>query len=704
MSENKNVRVEMKDVQAMGWNEVRRMAKSMGLSAGGSREEVEARIQRYTASATVETAVAVENKKEESSVKSNNEKMLDRWAEKTQDVVISHNQNARKEKENSVLQKAMDIKNEFLANREYYDVLVKDAKFFQRPKGKRIGYVEVQIPEDYMEVKIWNDGTREFEQHEFTDYDVSAFRKGVTKGDGTLTCAIIEGFDGKPTVMLPSSYSKKHDQWFDMVATRNKRVPVEKREAYTFNNKNLEAALTAVVQTLTNEFVKANPENRHGFNESCFTCQHFVWLGMKDGVDDDIISQDKESTVVMNPLTVDELTENGPFLPQAVCGANGKFVDYQAVQEMNAAVSLERDFIRDEEGRLRYQSGNQLRIGGKLVYPSEYRRESTNQICAGCAHYTKLEKKSDTKIAQELLHADGYVSKYYAGAARPDRQVVETLTEKGWKKGFPGQFSNPEDIRVRGLGGIMVYVSDEVLAYVDPEFTPETEAFDKELASIESKISQMFHVARYMRELPADQVGAVIEMANNKPEGLSDRHSSRWDKAVEALGNALLWAEEARKAKEYPPFAQKFFVEFRQEAVKIDIEEVMNKMLERRTRSNFESMEDLKKSTDVNRNDSIHGVYDDLSDSEIARRLDDDAMDLIYEAIETGQEFVIVGGKEEDRKHAVRGLQYLLQSTLTLDFYSLAQGIRRDADPKEALNKLKASDEVKSYLQAVLNI
>ena len=109
--------------------------------------------------------------------------------------------------------------------------------------------------------------------------------------------------------------------------------------------------------------------------------------------------------------------------------------------------------------------------------------------------------------------------------------------------------------------------------------------------------------------------------------------------------------------------------------------------------------------------------YEDLNTTEFVRYLDESVIDYVYEVIMDGTEFCIVaepmdGDTEADaesaRKKAERdmelaagALQEMLQREIN---YTFVRGVRRDANPLEALLNLKVCDEVKGYIAEVAGL
>lgn len=605
-----------------------------------------------------------------------------------------------------------------------------------------MGEICFQIPEDYMQVKIWNKKMKNpktgrmgvaqwipfnssLEGAETYDMDVTESKKPRAGGSGLLTLPIKEGKDGLAFVGLPMEADRKRaGVFYDLFRTSDNRFVKTKDAEYLDevlylgdNNRTFNAQATAFIRVFINQFVRENPANRHGFNESCDTCLNCSRLQSKDGLTDDITTESMKSRVLLESKDIMQLAQVGPFEPSRICMITGEIVDTDLTLTLNEATKKERTYFTDEDGNFRFQAPNDVVIADKAYKVAELSQKVLGQKAVACEWYQGNAPKTEHQVGKEKAskrdalgltgETDVFVNPFYRQTARAGRQAVQTLVEvegkNKWLTGLPGEVEGPKSFRVKSAG-LTVYGSDEIMGYADPEALPTLEAFDARHADVMSKINQIFYVAFNLGKVTPAQADAVFEMADAPPADMTEQEATKWTNAVYWLGQALGWAEEKEAAKHQPLFTQKFFSGIREGAIELHIEDVMGEKLSRKEASEFSTMTELASSNKINRNDYIHSVYDDLNASEFSRYLDDAAMDYVYTVIETGQDFCVVGGKASDTKLAIESLQHMLQTELTTGFYSLAKGINRDADPAACLEQLKACAEVKAYLKSIAKL
>lgn len=626
-----------------------------------------------------------------------------------------------------------------------------------RFKRTTIGEVTVQVPAKYMVMKVWNEklvrpnGEKGmFEEVPFENYDMNVvkttdIRKALPNGSGKLVLPIREDKDGYATVALPMSYSKKKNQYYQKFSTSDARFAKTKDAEYIDqplflddNSRTFNAMVTQMVRTYLSESFIENPANRNGFNESCASCPNFCGLQTRDGVTDDMDTESKKSRAVLEQPDVMQLAQSGEYQPSGFCMVRNEFVDKEAVLLMNELTKADRDYYVDENGNYRYLAANEVMYKGKAVKPHEIREEALATKASSCVWYHGNSAKGEAQVAKERTElrekagnndAKVYANPFYRTHARPGRQAFQTLVDDGGKLVWVNKYLGELDpavvthgVRIKS-GATAVYATPELFEHFEDSFVPEIEEFDARRAEVMKKINQIYFLAFNMAKVEQAQADMVFEMAANKPEGLTDDESRRWDKAVFWLTEAIGWAEDREAAENIEFFARKFHAVDTEHSVHIDIDKVMAEKLERLGHSEFKSMNDLmakdgevadedgKQQYNVNRGDYIHAVYDDLEGHELARYLDEGAMEFIYNVLIHGTEYTIVGGTDADNELAADAMQFLLQSELTRKWEryadgasrdsSLAGAIRRDADPTQALAELMLCDEVKAYLSEV---
>lgn len=612
-----------------------------------------------------------------------------------------------------MLDKVEAAKNKYIKNVGENAVKVVGIEFFDTPNktpwgAVNLGKVTIQLPRDYAQIKVWDDAAKKFEWMDFADFNMDATRKRnpfrvPAEGSGFLVLNIREGADGKPVVRMPVDADKNvQGKFYDVFRTSDVRFAKTKDAArvdeplfISDNNENLNAAVTAFVQVFTGEFEQENPFNRNGFNESCLTCRNVVMLSTKDGVTDDMDMVSKKSRAVLEQPDVMQLAQVGSYQPSAMCMISGKFIDIEPVMTLNEATTFERDHYVDEEGNFRFQAQDEVMIAGKPVKVRDVRVNGTKAVSDSCSYYHGNSPKGEAQVAKERTTArenqsNEYVSPYYKTRAKVGRQAIQTLVsnESGkqtWETIFPGQAESPLEFRVKGIG-VTVYGSDDIMAVSDPEFVAATEEFDARHAEVMKKVNQIFYAAFNLEKLDAAQSEMVFELADSKPEDLTDAESEKWDKAVFWLAQSLQWAADREEARKIPAFADKFHIGVKEGTIELNIEDdVMSDTLYRTEQGTLG-----------------WGLgYDDLNATEFVRYLDEVAIDYVYQVITEGVEFSLVGGSDKDKELAAGALQAMLQRELNTWIW----GVRRDADQKELFETgMNVCEEVRAYLAGVVGV
>lgn len=634
-----------------------------------------------------------------------------------------------------------DASREELRNRKY----VHTDKF-----GRTfLGELTFQMPRDYAQIKVWNPnlpnskgklGAPEFVPFHDVNLDLVKrpynMRRPLSDGSGLVVLPIKEGKDGKPYVNLPVEVDRNVKGKFyeifrtsdarfvktkDLAIDPDTKVPMADQPLFlSDNNTTLNAQLTAFIQVMTGEFTEELPENRHGFKESCDTCSNCVRLQTRDGVTDDIVTESKKSRAVLESPDVMQLAQVGPFQPSRLCMVREEIMDIELVRTLNEATTFERTEYYDEEGALRYQTPNQVKIAGKVYSVAELTEKTLGTIATNCRNYLGNSAKSEHQLGKEKtelrekLGVNGdtsvYINPFYRQRAKVGRQMIQTLVEvdgqEAWVNQYPGEVEAPYAFRVKGAG-VTVYGTDEVMSVVDPTFIAKTEEFDARHADVMKKINQMFYAAFNLDKLDEKQAEMVFALADNKPADLTDAESVKWDKAVFWLGESIGWAMDREEVRKQSLFPQKFFAGVKEGTTELHVELVMGEKMNRQTI--FKSMEEITgdagadkdKKYNANRNDFIHDVYDDLEASEFVRYLDDAALDYVYEAIVEGTDFSLVGGTDADKTLAAAALQSMLQTEVN---YTFVRGVRRDVDAAAAIEALKVCDATKAYIAMVVKL
>jgi hypothetical protein len=611
-----------------------------------------------------------------------------------------------------------------------------------------IGEVTVRIPKDYMQIKFFNRKLPNpntgrmgmVEWLDFNGYDAEgnrvAYDADFTKprnnsmkpaeGKGYIVLPIKLGKDGKPRVNLPVDADKNGGRPWPVFKTADVRYINSKNARFkdesmyvADNNSWFNAQVTAYIQVFTGEFAQQDVRNIHAINKLCTTCAHSVRLFQRDEVNGDLDTS-RKSRSVLNPLSILELAQVGSNLPSVVCGLSQKFVDVEATLALNEAEQFEKTDYRDAEGRIRYVGHNQILMKGEAINKFEFRAEGTRGAAEDCVHYHGNTPKSEGKVAAERasLREQGksdYVSPFYKELPQVERQFVQTYVEvegkKLWVPKFPGEVEKPLAVRVKSAG-LTVYGAPHVFKYSDKGFVAPTMPEDVRHNDVMKKINQIFFAAFNMWKLDEAQAEAIFELADNKPEGLTDAENDKWDLAVYWLAQAIVRAQEREESKKIPAFAPYFFDTTN---VVLEVEQEDGTVIEAPAHLEEIKVEWVMGET-MDREDEIgYGMgYKDLMPTEFTRYLNDKAMDYVYRVIESGQRFVLVGDDAKDVELATGALQHMLQIELTNNYYVFADGsrrdaslvsnVKRDADPKAALEALNVCDDVKFYIADLLGL
>lgn len=416
-----------------------------------------------------------------------------------------------------------------------YPITVVGINWFPKPdQYNRIGTVTVTVPAGYMEIKVWDNVDRKFVWHEFESYNydqMKATARRLTAGSGFLTLTITETKDGKVQVRMPKTKGKNSDVYYDVFRTKDVRFGV----SHTDNNVNLQAAIMAFLQVLIGEFVQANPMNRNGYSEHCGNCRHNVYLPMHDG-----LAEEYENK--MSSQDVIDTVQYGSRMPQWVCGVYGDFTDVDAIENANEAGAFSITQYTDNEGVVKQLRHDEILIDGAPVKLYNIRKEGTIERCGGCAFYHKNERKPENALASEKMNAkEGqYVSAYWTERADHSRMPIQVLVGSEWVTGNPGEIEEGTEFRIKGIGGVNVYASEEVLAIADMSFVAPVEEYN-EVEAKGAKLVNIIHQAAnnfdQVDEKTLDAVFGLIE--NTDKDTLSVPLQRRLDRAVERLAQTI---------------------------------------------------------------------------------------------------------------------------------------------------------------------
>ena len=613
-----------------------------------------------------------------------------------------------------------------------------------------VGEVTVQLPAGYAQVKKFNPeaidprtgkkGANEWV--DFVGYDVNAVvspfdpKFSVVEGSGLVSMKLKE-VDGELRVGIPMhTWRNKQGRVFaDAFKTSDSRFVKGKDASYideplylADNNATFGAQLTAMVQLYAEEFVQENAENRHGFNES--SCASRVNLLQMDGVTDDLDAESKKTRNVIQQADVMQMAQVGNFQPTTFCGINGEWLDLDAVMTLNEATTFEPVSYFDEDGNLRYQRHDEVMIAGKAVKVSAVREQAIEAKCSQCPFYCGNARKSEQQIGREKtqLREKGeknpYVNPYYRTRPTAGRQAIQFLVEQnGQKEWVTANMDEVKgkavDVRVKGAG-MMVVVDPRILSFFNLGYEIPTEAYDERKATVAKKIAQIWHAAYNLNKLDEEQATIIFDMAANKPSNLTVKEDERWDKAVQGLVNAIQWAQEREEANNVALYKTVFHTTPVEGAKAIDLTEIIADTMFRMEEKSIG-----------------YGLgYADLDAAEFVRYLDEVAIDYVYDYILNGTEYYVtadftvdyfahhhdaranaefeeaMGRSQRDIELVAGALQHMLQSELTGNFYSFANGdyreaslvtgVKRAENQAAALGELNVNDDIKDYIAGLV--
>lgn len=420
---------------------------------------------------------------------------------------------------------------------EYAVTIVGIEWFAKADRFGRLGAVTAKLPVGFADVSFYDNNLRKSEWYDFCDFDMNQFKTSFNPpaGSGLLTLAIKENGDGELSVKLPKTKGKKEGQYFDKLRVRDIRFGFP----HSDNNSNLEAAISAYVRFYAGEFKQAHPVNRQGISEDCTTCKSNLYVPGYDNMDNE---KDGYYNTLNTSDTI-EMVQWGQEIPRRFCMVHRELVDLEIVKEINELAAHDQREYYDEEGQLRYARPNELVIAGKAVNKYVALKEGTADRCADCPFYHNNAAKTEKQIAKEKAEGKEYVSKYWSEQADADRMAIQTLTHNGkhgeWVTEFPGAVDGALDFRVYGIGGVVVYGSEEVsqAAYeggvLNQVPVGKEENKDQSYASKVANI--IYHMCNDFSKVTEDSLDRLFEMIEAKPAGLSARMERRWESSMARL-------------------------------------------------------------------------------------------------------------------------------------------------------------------------
>lgn len=625
-----------------------------------------------------------------------------------------------------------------------------------------LGEVVVTLPAGFAQIKRWDKNAVNSKGTlgapvfvDFNGYDLDTtkerynMRAGLAEGDNRIALSIVEFVSPDGTtdglqVSLPREKGKDGRYWpifktndIRMVKTSN--AEELDQPLYTEDiNEQFNAQVTAMVRLYAGEHTVANPDNNNSYDQTW--CVNMVRFNTKDGVMDDLEMASRKSRYILEQPDTMQSSTVGSEQPQRYCTIKNDWIDMEAVTILNDAEKQEPTYgIDTTTGETRFQSSKEIIWNGELVEKNTVRDEITAKNCSTCPFFCGNTPRDEKKVAAEKVAlresgASDYVNAFYRDRANAKAQAVEVLVgdeEKAneWVLAAPGELEEGviHDLRVKSAA-LSVYASPEVLENMTLDYVPPVEAFDAVSADFNKKIDWIFSAAFRSKDMTEEQLTKVASL--EKPENMTPYQTKRWDTAMEWYEKSKQWAVEREAQGQTLPYYQHFFTGVQADRrvyfehfevngkapfitrpaamVELHIDDIMAEKLEKASHSDFNTMGDLMDiegddsgQYNARRNDYIHAVYDDLTNAEFVRHLDDNARNYVDDVIENNTYYTIVGGSERDKALAAGALQELLQNEMQ---WTWLKGVRRDENPLEALIQAQISEEAKAYIVEVLGL
>jgi hypothetical protein len=487
------------------------------------------------------------------------------WADRHVDISAGsataaqndHSKGARNAAFREISDRIEYAKNDYMASLKSNDVVVYDIVYKQGDYD-RIGNIVFRVPAGMMEISKWTGEKYEWVSMDDHDYDGTLpTRRRLMAGSGFIRLAIKMDANKMPYISWPKSKGKNEGQYYEVFKTADARFDFLTSD----NNLNLKAALETFLLTFWGKLMTANVRNRSAFNASCNNCRFKTDLPIYDGVDEEYEHK-------ANAIDTSELGQYGSRMPQLICTVHSQLMDRDLIEEVNESEAVQGKQYFDEEGNVRFAGPNHVVVGGKPVALYNLRSQATVDTCAGCPFYSKNERKPDKRYDKEVEEAvfeytkaggkivrkeeDGrldlkamgiYVSKYWTDRANANAQPVFTKTiEHGntkWTLGFPGEFENPQDFMVMGIGGIRIYGSPDVLRVAKWDFVPQVEAFRAEEASVLKLVDIIHQTANQITRIDQATLDNVIKMIQTTPKPVKEPLVTRYNRAIKRLADTI---------------------------------------------------------------------------------------------------------------------------------------------------------------------
>lgn len=587
----------------------------------------------------------------------------------------------------------------------HYREAVKRGETPKRLPDSRVGVVRIKLPKNVLFIRRWSEELGGYEYFDASEFFIDQTRGSKDyylpwrlppKGDGTLLLWLrednswledesLEG--GRLYVRLPQTKTK-----------RGYKNPWAVKPPLSFGgvnpspkfNEDLEAAITAYLRVWEGSFEQYNPRNRVDYGDfSCVDCRHARWGQVIKDETDWESAHESNSPYVYGELDVNYTAAFGNMLPKLWCPFFG-FLDYDLAKEVNAAKAQDLQWYLAEDRRMKRIGNDEVLLGGEVVKMKDARHKWTQSKCKDCPFFHRKTGKLET--------------------ARVEKQAVQTLTSQGWKLGAPGEFRNPKQFRIVGIGGIIVQGTDEIFAARAEDFVPQVEALDPELEARKA-IRDVWNVAFNIRKIDESVLQAALNLIQNPPK-MSEKLLSKWEKAKVGLARAILWAREDQPIPDFPIHFFPSHEGVDGDFVTLRVQDVLSEFLhqaEAVKTDGLHALEELMERGDVDDDISLENVqwdvetisfeeHDIRTAKELSYRLDFTSEDYIVQAVEDGVKFVLVDDwgvlDEAGMELVAAALQYKLQKKIE-DF---VWDCRRAQDPHEVLKELLLTEETKAFI------
>lgn len=668
----------------------------------------------------------------------------------------------------SMVEKSTELAREYMKAVDKFELVVRDITIFpefknaspaqvqnkqvqQTQKFKEsgvtrriLGSVVVKVPADLLVIKTWDaeapnskggKGKPVHVPFEHFNLDLTTTKYSIfdelDAGHGFLKLAITETIskDGKSSglkVGLPKERRETQDgtivfdeifRTADITRSSNEVNGIVHTQAM---NAQLSAQLAAYVQMVTNTFSERNPENHRVFEK--YNCAHLVRFNVQAEDDMDNIKEilDRENVDliakrnVLYPIPGDVQNQIGDAQPQNFCSMTKEWVDMDGVRTINESyqfrnrtTNTDDRFATDANGNYRQPRADEIINGGRIMKRKDVITDAIEQHCASCAMYCGSSPEfRETPAANAQLIETGF----------EDERGIQR-----WVARYPHEIVNEEGIELNGVRVRSGKLTVTGTMDIDFAMIQEVEVEDRD--EIKINVSRAFAAMRYgvhrYFALTEEQHDMLVEM--DAPEGMTREELIKWNDLVEQYNEkAVEVYEKAVAVESRMAFPQYFFagsirdnmdnLENPEEAIEVNIYDVMSEVLKKH-------------------DDGFLGFglgFEGMKGEDIARLLDDEAENVLFEVIEDGREVCITntieqevismidsgefGGArtDEELQHAANGLQAMLQMTLTEkpEFFSDGRyhdasylaAVQNSEDPMTTVMNMNVTDVVKGYL------